>query len=182
MGEAVSDGPLVLATVYRIVYDIVACYIIARLAPDWPLAHALVGGAVGLVVSIVGAAVTWNKGPAFGPHWYPLALIVTAIPCAWLGGKPHEMKLRARAELHVMEKFSDEEYWNMTRNGGDSKSEQKNAEKLGELPGVFLRGVRVVKFSPPCATVTRCLDVQRASLRTGPGHWLGKPRPVLHRR
>ena len=59
---------------------------------------ALVGGLVGLVVSIVGAAVTWNKGPAFGPHWYPLALIVLAMPQAWLGGKLRLMQLRAPSQ------------------------------------------------------------------------------------
>jgi hypothetical protein len=92
------DGPLLLATVYRTVYGVVGSYIIARLAPDRPMQHALVGGVVGLVVSIVGAAVTWNKGPAFGPHWYPLALIVLALPQAWVGGKLRVMQLRARAE------------------------------------------------------------------------------------
>jgi hypothetical protein len=91
------DGSLLLATVYRIVYGVVGSYIIARLAPDRPMVHALVGGALGLAVSIVGAVVTWNRGPAFGPHWYPLALIVTTIPCAWAGGKLHIMQLRAPA-------------------------------------------------------------------------------------
>jgi hypothetical protein len=92
------DGPLLLATVYRMVYGVAASYIIARLAPDRPMQHALVGGVVGLVVSIVGAAVTWNKGPAFGPHWYPLALIVLAMPQAWAGGKLRVIQLRARAD------------------------------------------------------------------------------------
>jgi len=50
-----------------------------------------------VIVSTVGAVVTWNRGPAFGPHWYPLALIVTALPCAWLGGKLRVMQLRDRA-------------------------------------------------------------------------------------
>ncbi len=90
------DGPLLLATVYRTVYGVLGSYIIARLAPGRPMYHALVGGALGLAVSIVGAAVTWNKGPAFGPHWYPLALIVLAIPQAWAGGKLRVMQLRAR--------------------------------------------------------------------------------------
>jgi hypothetical protein len=61
--------------------------------------HAMVGGVIGLVLSTVGAVVTWNKGPAFGPHWYPLALIATALPCAWAGGKIREMQLRARPAL-----------------------------------------------------------------------------------
>jgi hypothetical protein len=49
-------------------------------------------------MSVVGAAVTWNKGPAFGPHWYPLALIVLAMPRAWAGGKLRVMQLRAPAD------------------------------------------------------------------------------------
>ncbi len=90
------DGALGLATVYRTIYGIAASYFIARLAPDRPMQHALVGGFVGLVVSIVGAAATWNKGPAFGPHWYPLALIVLAMPQAWAGGQLRVMQLRPR--------------------------------------------------------------------------------------
>ena len=89
------EGALLLATVYRTIYGIAASYLVARLAPDRPMQHALAGGFLGLVVSIVGAAVTWNKGPAFGPHWYPLALIVLAMPQAWVGGKLYEMRLGA---------------------------------------------------------------------------------------
>ncbi len=92
------EGALLLATAYRAVYGVMGSYIIARLAPDRPMLHALVGGFIGLAVSIVGAAVTWNKGPAFGPHWYPLALIVLAIPQAWAGGRLYEMQSRARAQ------------------------------------------------------------------------------------
>ncbi len=88
------DGALLLATVYRTVYGIGGSYLAARLAPDRPMLHALVLGTVGLAVSIVGAVVTWNKGPAFGPHWYPLALIVLALPQAWAGGKLRLLQLR----------------------------------------------------------------------------------------
>ena len=87
------DGALALATAYRTIYGIAASYIIARLAPGKPMQHALVGGFLGLVVGVVGAAVTWNKGPAFGPHWYPLALIVLAMPQAWIGGQLYLMQL-----------------------------------------------------------------------------------------
>jgi hypothetical protein len=82
-----SDSLFLLATAYRIVYGVAGSYIIARLAPDRPMQHALVGGAFGLVASIVGAVGTWNHEPPLGPHWYSLALAVTALPCAWLGGK-----------------------------------------------------------------------------------------------
>ena len=92
------DGALLLATVYRTVYGVAASYIIARLAPDRPMQHALVGGVVGLAVSIVGAAVTWNMGPALGPHWYPLALVALAMPQSWAGGKLRLMQVPARAD------------------------------------------------------------------------------------
>lgn len=96
-GQPVGDGPLMLATAYRVVYGVLASYIIARLAPYSPMGHALVGGVVGLIVSTAGAIATWNGGPAFGNHWYPVALIITALPCAWMGGKLRMMQLRAPA-------------------------------------------------------------------------------------
>lgn len=87
LGQPVSSPLLLLATAYRSVYSVISSYIAARLAPNQPMLHSLVLGMVGFVVCIIGAVVTWNKGPAFGPHWYPVALVVLAIPTAWLGGK-----------------------------------------------------------------------------------------------
>lgn len=91
------DGPLLLATIYRTVYGVLSSYIAARLAPHRPMLHAMVLGALGFAVSILGAVVTWNKGPAFGPHWYPVALIILALPTAWLGGKLWLAQAGARA-------------------------------------------------------------------------------------
>jgi len=99
LGQPTGNALLLLATIYRTIFGIAGCYLTARLAPDRPMQHALAGGVIGLVLSTVGAAVTWNMGPAFGPHWYPLALIATALPCAWVGGKLREMQLRARPAL-----------------------------------------------------------------------------------
>ena len=99
LGQPMSNVLLLLATVYRTIFAIAGCYLTARLAPDRPMQHALAGGVIGLVLSTVGAAVTWNMGPAFGPHWYPLTLIATALPCAWVGGRIREMQLRARPAL-----------------------------------------------------------------------------------
>jgi hypothetical protein len=81
------DPALLLATIYRSIYGVTASYITARLAPNQPMLHATVLGFLGLAVSILGAVATWNKGPAFGSHWYPIALIVLALPTAWVGGK-----------------------------------------------------------------------------------------------
>jgi hypothetical protein len=91
LGQKMSDSLFVLATVYRTLYGVVGSYLTARLAPDRPMGHALVGGLIGVAMSTLGAVVTWNKD--LGPHWYPLALIVTAMPTAWLGGKLRVMQL-----------------------------------------------------------------------------------------
>lgn len=100
LGQRVADMPLLLATVYRTVYGVAGSYVTARLAPDRPMRHSLVLGALGLAVTIVGAVVTWNKGPAFGPHWYPVALIVLAMPTAWLGARIREMQLPVGRRAH----------------------------------------------------------------------------------
>src|SRR4051812_33920394 len=85
-GQTMSDRLFMLATAYRVVYSIVGSYIAARLAPDRPMWHAMVLGVVGLVVSLAGAAATWNAKPPLGPHWYAVVVALISIPCAWIGG------------------------------------------------------------------------------------------------
>ena len=85
-GRPMSGANFLWAAAYRIVYSVAGCYLAARLAPDSPMRHALLLGAIGLAVSTAGALATWNEGPAFGPKWYPLSIVVTAMPCAWAGG------------------------------------------------------------------------------------------------
>lgn len=97
-GQTMSDGLFVLATAYRLVFSVIGCYVIARLAPNRPMTHALIGGFLGLVVSAIGAIATWNKD--MGPHWYPVLLALTALPCAWLGGWLWQMRMpRQQAAL-----------------------------------------------------------------------------------
>ena len=98
LGQPMSDALFLLATTYRTAYGVVGSYITARLAPNRPVGHALVLGAIGLYVSIVGAVATWNKLPSLGPHWYPIALIVLALPTAWVGGKLRVMQLLTQTE------------------------------------------------------------------------------------
>lgn len=93
-GQPMSDALFLLATAYRILYTVAGSYVMARLAPDQPMRHALVGGIAGFTLSIAGAAATWNRG--FGPHWYPIAVAAIAMPCAWVGGKLRLMQLRTR--------------------------------------------------------------------------------------
>jgi hypothetical protein len=84
-GQPMYDtGDNLLALGYRIVYSVAGCYIAARFAPRNPMHHALALGIVGVVLSLVGlmAAIKMDLGPI----WYPIALVLTALPCAWLGG------------------------------------------------------------------------------------------------
>ena len=87
LGQSMADSLFVLALAYRIIYSIVGGYITARLAPDQPVKHALVLGAIGFVLGLAGTIATWNRGPEFGPKWYPLLIMLTAIPSCWTGGK-----------------------------------------------------------------------------------------------
>jgi hypothetical protein len=84
-GQPMYDpGLCLLALAYRIVYTIVGGYIAARYAPHAPMGHALALGVVGLAMGGVGAIVTIPMH--LSPAWYPNALVLTALPCAWLGG------------------------------------------------------------------------------------------------
>ena len=73
-----------LALSYRIVYAVIGSYIAARFAPRNPMRHALILGIVGFIVSVPGAI--YGMTHDIGPAWYPIALVATALPCAWLGG------------------------------------------------------------------------------------------------
>jgi len=98
--QYMPDSLFLIATAYRSVFSILGCYITARLAPNRPMLHALILGAIGVVLSIAGAAATWNKGREFGPKWYPIALVILSLPLAWLGGKIRIMHLRTNRNSH----------------------------------------------------------------------------------
>jgi hypothetical protein len=92
--QVASSGSLAVATLYRFVYSVLGSYIGARLAPNRPMWHAMFLGWLNLAVSAIGAAVTWNRGAQFGPHWYPVSLIVLALPAAWIGGRLYTSRHR----------------------------------------------------------------------------------------
>ena len=85
-GEQMAGGLFAWATIYRVVYTVLGGYLTATLAPRRPMSHVMALGAVGALAAAVGAVATWNAGPAFGPKWYPVLLVVTALPCVWAGG------------------------------------------------------------------------------------------------
>ena len=85
IGEYTADKPLLLATTYRAIFGVIGSFATARLAPHSPMGHALIGGCIGIVLGTLGAIATWNRN--LGPHWYPVALIVLALPQSWLGAR-----------------------------------------------------------------------------------------------
>jgi peptidoglycan/LPS O-acetylase OafA/YrhL len=97
-GEPMSDGLFAWATVYRVAFAILGGYVTARMAAHRPMAHVVWGGAIGTVVATAGAAATWNAGPSFGPRWYPVVLVLTALPCVWAGGLLFVRSRRLAAE------------------------------------------------------------------------------------
>ena len=84
----IGQGPmatwmLVVAFIYRSIYTVLGGYITARLAPNRPMRHAIILGIIGIAAGAVGVVVGWN----LSEHWYPIALVVFALPCTWLGGR-----------------------------------------------------------------------------------------------
>jgi len=84
-----------LATAYRLVFTVLGGYMTAALAPRAPMTHVVILGTIGALAATAGAVSTWNAGPEFGPHWYPVLLVVTALPCVWAGGVLRMRRQRA---------------------------------------------------------------------------------------
>lgn len=81
-----NDNPVWLILIiigYRTAYSIFGCYLAARLAPKNPMKHALILGAIGVVLTTIGTIVMWDVPP----HWYPISLAVLTMPAAWVGGR-----------------------------------------------------------------------------------------------
>lgn len=97
MGEPMTNALALLASTYRLVISIGGAYLTARLAPGRPLKHAMILGGVGVVLGLAGLVATWNLG--LGPRWYPISLVVLAIPQCWLGGRLYELQSCNRIEI-----------------------------------------------------------------------------------
>jgi hypothetical protein len=73
---SMSDALFVLATAYRTLYAVLGAYITSRLAPNRPMMHALILGALGTLAAAAGAIAMWDKMPEIGPKWYGAATLV----------------------------------------------------------------------------------------------------------
>ena len=90
MKQPISNALALLALSYRIVISVGGAWLTASLAPEKPMKHAIILGTVGAVLGLVGAVATWNLN--LGPRWYPISLVMLAIPQCWVGGKIYEMR------------------------------------------------------------------------------------------
>ena len=90
LNQPIDDARALLASSYRIVIGIGAAWLTARLAPRRPMKHAMILGILGAVAALVGLVATWNLG--LGPRWYPISLVILAIPQSWAGGRLFERR------------------------------------------------------------------------------------------
>lgn len=85
-GQPMFDPALnLLALSYRAVLAVLGGYLTAGVALGRPMRHAFILGAIGLVMSGLGAVATIATLD-LGPDWYPVSLVVIALPASWLGG------------------------------------------------------------------------------------------------
>ncbi|MEO8800836.1 MAG: hypothetical protein ABI551_23295 [Polyangiaceae bacterium] len=94
-GSTMSDSHFAIAVVYRVLFQIGGCALAGRLAKSHPMRIALILATIGLVGTAASTLATWRRTD-MGPHWYALALVLSALPCGYLGGLVAE-RARRRA-------------------------------------------------------------------------------------
>lgn len=91
MGVLPKDNLFVAPTLilfvifYRTFFSLIGSYLTAKFAPQNPLKHALILGAIGTILSLGGALASANMN--LGPAWYAWSLVVISLPISWLGAK-----------------------------------------------------------------------------------------------
>jgi hypothetical protein len=87
-----ATGLNLLALFYRSLYNVVGGYVTAQIARHAPMRHANILGMIGTLLGLAGAIATIPLN--LGPSWYPIALVITALPGCWLGGFFYERRTR----------------------------------------------------------------------------------------
>ena len=104
--------------------------------------YALILGWVGVGLGLLGAVATWNLN--LGPRWYPIALVVLAIPQCWAGGKIYEIlsQKTGRAVEQIERDFDRDRYMSA-----------EEAKSYGLIDNVIAhRGDVVEETSQPAVT------------------------------
>jgi hypothetical protein len=94
--QPINDALALLATSYRIVIGVGAAWVTAGLAPTKPMRHAIILGLIGATLGLAGVVATWNLD--LGPRWYPIVLVILAIPQSWAGARIFELRLGKHAQ------------------------------------------------------------------------------------
>ena len=81
-GTVGSDTGLAVALTYRTAFTVLGGAVTAWLAPSHPQRLATMLGAIGTLFAILGAVTMWNVGH----QWYPVGLVVLAVPSTAFGG------------------------------------------------------------------------------------------------
>jgi hypothetical protein len=84
--QMLTDDLFLIAVVYRMATGIFGCFIAAKLAPYYPMRHAMALAGFAFIMSAIGVYVMWDKGPA----WYSILIVAITLPCGWIGGKLYE--------------------------------------------------------------------------------------------
>lgn len=92
-GAELLTGHFILAASYRLAFGVAGGFVTAALAPRARQRQLLILGGVGTLLSLLGLLAALAGAP--GPLWYPLVLVLGALPSAWVGGWL-ERRVRAR--------------------------------------------------------------------------------------
>jgi hypothetical protein len=93
-GEPMMDnGLMAIAFSYRAVITIFAAYITAMIAKEKAKTAIYFTGILGTILWSIGAIVGWD----FGPAWYHIIGIVSALPLAIVGWKIYEQRRKQTA-------------------------------------------------------------------------------------
>ncbi len=94
-GRTENPVLLLLTIAYVGAFAVAGCYLTACLAPDRPMRHALILGALGLLFNVAGTVAMWGTAPG----WYHVVSLFLVMPYAWLGGRLRERQLASRSRL-----------------------------------------------------------------------------------
>ena len=83
---------LVIGTAYTAVTAIACCWLTAALAPNRPMRHALILGALGVAATVL----TLVPQLSSMPLWFAALSVLLVMPYAWLGGRLRELQLQRR--------------------------------------------------------------------------------------
>lgn len=84
-GSTMSDSRFAVALGYRALFQVGGGALAGRLAKNHPMRIALILATIQLVGTAASTLATWKRTD-MGPHWYALAIVLTALPCGYLGG------------------------------------------------------------------------------------------------